>query len=87
VVDKEALGQVFSEYFFSPANHHSIDFSIIITTRGWQNRPVGGRIAEWTQLDSIPHYTNLKKFLLLFFNDAVYSGQVYKVTLDGMKFD
>jgi hypothetical protein len=36
----------------SPANHHSTNFSIIITTRGWHNRYVGGCSAEWTQLDS-----------------------------------
>jgi hypothetical protein len=47
----------------SPANHSS-NFSIIIT-RGWHNRPIGGRSAEWTQLDSTPHYTNLKKIALL----------------------
>jgi hypothetical protein len=55
VVDKAALEQVFSEYFGSPANHHSINFSIIIT-QGWHNRPIGGRSAEWTQLDSTPLY-------------------------------
>jgi hypothetical protein len=33
VVDKAALGQVFSKYFGSPANH-STNFSIIIITRG-----------------------------------------------------
>jgi hypothetical protein len=33
VVDKVALGQVFSSTSFSPANH-STDFSIIIITRG-----------------------------------------------------
>jgi hypothetical protein len=43
----------------SPANHHSTNFSIIIITRGWHNRPIGGRSAEWTQVDSTPpHYTN-----------------------------
>jgi hypothetical protein len=42
----------------SPANH-STNFSIIIITRGWHNRPISGRSAEWT-LDSTPHYTNLK---------------------------
>jgi hypothetical protein len=51
VVDEAALGQV------SPANH-STNFSIIIITWGWQNGPISGRSAEWTQLDSIPHYTN-----------------------------
>jgi hypothetical protein len=44
----------------SPANH-STNFSIIIITRGWQNRPISGRSAEWTQLDSTPQYTNFKK--------------------------
>jgi hypothetical protein len=29
-------------------------FSIIIITRGWHNRPISGRSAEWTQLGSIP---------------------------------
>jgi hypothetical protein len=43
----------------SPANHSS-NISIIIITRGWHNRPISGRSAEWTQLDSTPHYTNLK---------------------------
>jgi hypothetical protein len=60
VVDKAALWQVFSEYFSSPANH-STNFSIIIIARVWHNRPISGRRAEWTQLDSTPHYTNLKR--------------------------
>jgi hypothetical protein len=55
VVDKVALGQV------SPANHHSTNFFILIITRGWHNRSIGGRSAEGTQLDSTPHYSNLKK--------------------------
>jgi hypothetical protein len=38
VVDKVALGQVFSEYFVSLANLYSTNFSTII--RGWYNRPV-----------------------------------------------
>jgi hypothetical protein len=42
----------------SLANHHSTNFSIIIITRFWHNRHIGGRSAEWTQLDSTPHYTN-----------------------------
>jgi hypothetical protein len=37
VVDKAAMGQVFSEYFGFPANH-STNFSIIIITQGWHNR-------------------------------------------------
>jgi hypothetical protein len=42
----------------SLANHHSTNFSIIIITQGWHNRPIGSRSAEWTQVDSTPHYTN-----------------------------
>jgi hypothetical protein len=41
----------------SPANH-STDFSIIIYPRVWHNRLIGGRSAEWTQLDSTPDYSN-----------------------------
>jgi hypothetical protein len=43
-----------------PANH-STNFSIIIITRGWRNRPIGGRSSEWTQLDSTPPLYQLKK--------------------------
>jgi hypothetical protein len=54
VVDKMALGQDLYEYFgfpcqssFHPFLHH-------------HNHPglAGGRSAEWTQLDTTPHYTN-----------------------------
>jgi hypothetical protein len=38
----------------SLANQHSTKFSIIIITRGKYKRPIGGRLAEWTQLDSTP---------------------------------
>jgi hypothetical protein len=34
VVHKAELGQVFPSTSVSPANHHSTNFSIIITTRG-----------------------------------------------------
>jgi hypothetical protein len=34
VVDQAALGQVFSEYFGSLANHYSTNFSVIIIDRG-----------------------------------------------------
>jgi hypothetical protein len=62
VVDKVALGQVFSWVLrFSPANHHSTKFFFIILTQGRYNRPVCGRCAEWTLWDSTPQYTNLKK--------------------------
>jgi hypothetical protein len=33
-------------------------FSNIVITRGWHNRPIDGRSADWTQLDSTPRYTN-----------------------------
>jgi hypothetical protein len=36
-----------------PVNH-STNFSNIIITRGWHNRPIDGRSAEWTQLVSMP---------------------------------
>jgi hypothetical protein len=55
-VDKVALGQIFSEYFGSPANHRSTNFSIIIINWGWHNRCIGDRSAKWTQLDSTPQY-------------------------------
>jgi hypothetical protein len=38
----------------SLANHHPTNFSIIIITRGWHNRTISSRSAEWTQLDSTP---------------------------------
>jgi hypothetical protein len=52
-------GRLYSCTSVSSANH-STNFSIIIITRGWHNRPIGGRSAEWTQLDSTRHYTNKK---------------------------
>jgi hypothetical protein len=58
VVDKAALGQVSPSTSFSPANQ-STNFSVIIITRGWHNRFIGGRSAEWAPLDFTPHYTNL----------------------------
>jgi hypothetical protein len=65
VVDEAALGQVFLEYFGFPCQSFHQFFSIIIITQGWHNRPIGGCSAKWTQLDSIPHYTNLKKMNFL----------------------
>jgi hypothetical protein len=32
VVDKEALGKIFFQYFGYPANHHSTNFSTITIT-------------------------------------------------------
>jgi hypothetical protein len=47
---------------FSPSTsvflaNHSTNFSIIIITRCWHNRSMGGRSAERIQLDSTPFYT------------------------------
>jgi hypothetical protein len=38
----------------SPINRHSTNFSIIIITHGWHNRPIGGRSTEWIQFDFTP---------------------------------
>jgi hypothetical protein len=50
---------------FSPSTsvsfaNHSTDFSIIIITRGWHNRPICGRSVEWTLIPP-PHYAIKKK--------------------------
>jgi hypothetical protein len=50
-----------TRYRLLVTNHHSTKFSIIIINRGWHDRSIGGRNAEWTQLHSAPHYTNLKE--------------------------
>jgi hypothetical protein len=60
LVDRAALGQVFSEYFGFSCESSFHQFLHHHNTRGWHNRPIGGRSAEWTQLDSTPHYTKLK---------------------------
>jgi hypothetical protein len=57
---KRHWGRVPPSTSVSPANHHSTNFSIIIIIRGWHNMPICGRSAEWTQLHSTLHYTNLK---------------------------
>jgi hypothetical protein len=57
VVDKVAMGQVFSEYFCSPANSHSTDCSkFIIIIRGWYNRPIIGHSTKLTQSHPKPRY-------------------------------
>jgi hypothetical protein len=56
LVNKAALGQLFSE--FPLPNNQSTNLSIIIITQVWDNRLIGGRSAEWTQFGSTPHYTN-----------------------------
>jgi hypothetical protein len=57
VVDKAAMGRFPPSTSVSPANH-STNFSIIVITRGWHNRPISGLSAKWTQLTPPPHYTN-----------------------------
>jgi hypothetical protein len=60
---KQHKGRFSPSILVSLASHYSTNFSIIIITRGWHNKPIGSRSAEWTQMDSTPHYTNLKKNL------------------------
>jgi hypothetical protein len=57
-------GRISPSTSVSPANLHSTKCSIIIITRDRYNRPFSGRRAEWTHLDSTPHYANL----IFFFN-------------------
>jgi hypothetical protein len=45
----------------SPANHLSTNFSIIIITQGWHNRPIGGHSAKWTKFGLHPPLYQLKK--------------------------
>jgi hypothetical protein len=42
VMEKVALGLVFSEYFSFTCHHHSTKFSILIISWGRYNRPIGG---------------------------------------------
>jgi hypothetical protein len=60
---KQHWGRFSPSTSVSPANHFT-NFSIIIITQGWHNKPISGRIAEWTQLDSTPKYTNKKIWLM-----------------------
>jgi hypothetical protein len=55
---KQHWGRFSQSASVSAANHHSTDFSSIIITRGWHNKPTGGRSAECTQLHSTPNYNN-----------------------------
>jgi hypothetical protein len=57
VVDKAAPGQVFSEYFGFPCQ----SFHQFLHPHNYPELAqyaIGGRSAEWTQLDSTPHYIN-----------------------------
>jgi hypothetical protein len=64
VVDKTALGHVSSEYFGSPVSDHSTNFSIIIITRGWQNRPLVAAVPSGPNWTHPPPY-NLKKYAII----------------------
>jgi hypothetical protein len=86
VVDKVALGRFSPSTSVSLANHHSTDFSIIIITRGWHNRPIGGRSAEWTQLDFTPHYTNKKKISVEIQNFIIIGRSISLIILQGFIF-
>jgi hypothetical protein len=59
VVDKVALGQVFSEYFGSPANLHSTNFSTITIT---YHPGLVQQASKWPQYPK-SHPMNLKKKL------------------------
>jgi hypothetical protein len=61
VVDKVALGQVFSEYFDFTSNLHSTKFSILTITRGRYNRPEGADVPSGPSSDSTPTLLIYKK--------------------------
>jgi hypothetical protein len=69
------LGRFSPSTSVSPVNHHSANFFIIIITRGCHNRLICDRSAEWTQLDSTPHYTSIKTITVPF------SGGTYWVRI------
>jgi hypothetical protein len=58
VVDKVALGRVFSEYFGFPCQSSFHQILHHHNHPGKYNRQISGRRAEWTQLKSTPHYEN-----------------------------
>jgi hypothetical protein len=63
VMAKMALEQVFSEYLGFPCQSL---FHQAIITQCWHNMPIGGRSAEWSQLDSTPRPTiRVKKKIIL----------------------
>jgi hypothetical protein len=63
VVDKVALGQVFSEYFCFPWQSSFTKFSILKITRGKYNRPEVADVPSGTSLDSTPTTMRIKNFL------------------------
>ncbi|PNF34945.1 hypothetical protein B7P43_G01422 [Cryptotermes secundus] len=55
-MDKVALGQVFTEYFGSPANPHSIKFSISIITSTGTIGHTEADVPRGPNMDSTSHY-------------------------------
>jgi hypothetical protein len=58
-VGKVVLEQAFSEYFGSPANLYSTEFSILTITRGRYNRPEVADVPSGASMGSTPHYANI----------------------------
>jgi hypothetical protein len=72
----------------SSVSHHSTTFSIIIITRGWHNKPIGGR--NGTQLGSTPP---LYQFYLLLIKESLnsighdlFSSNVASIKRSALKF-
>jgi hypothetical protein len=65
VVDNVALGQVSTSTSVSPAND-STNFSIIIITRGWHNRPLVAALPSRPKWSSPPTIPIKKKLYYLF---------------------
>jgi hypothetical protein len=65
VVDKVALGQVFSEYFGFPCHSSFHQTPSLSISRGRYNRPEVADVPSGLSMDSTPHYANLKKPLNL----------------------
>jgi hypothetical protein len=61
---KQRWGKFSPSTSVSLADHHSTNSSIITITGGWHNRPIVGRSAEWTKLDSTLPLFQLKKNLI-----------------------
>jgi hypothetical protein len=70
VVDKVALGQVFSECFVFSANSHSTDSSTLIIYRpGLVQYASSGRRTKWTQSHPTP-----RNYMKTVFNDPFIYG-------------
>jgi hypothetical protein len=58
MADEAALEQVFSEYFGFSCQSSFHQFLHYQYHPGGHDRPISGRSAEWTQLDSTSRYTD-----------------------------